>query len=319
MSENKTGQVMTVLGGIYPHELGITDAHSHLWIEPVQGAASGAPVLTDAVKILAELMSFHRAGGGSVVDCQPGECGRNSRALAELSAASGVRVVCCTGYHRQRYYGPDSWLWQADGEAIQAEFEHELRLGTAETRAQARPVRAGFVKAACEASLAETPLRPLEAAARAAVSARSALLVHTEQGKAVEDLVSCLAGWGVQPGQVILCHIDKRPDFGLHRDLAREGFLLEYDTFYRPFYHPDENLWPLIERMVQAGLENSLALATDMADSTLWRSFGGASIPGMAGIQEVILPRLVNLGISQAAIQNMMGRNIAFRLATFEP
>jgi len=318
MNDLRSGKVMTVTGFVEPHELGITDAHSHLWIEAVRGAAPGAPVLMDRPKILEELAAFRRAGGGGVVDCQPGGCGRDCRALAELSAASQVKIIACTGYHRQRYYRPDDPLWQAGVDQIETEFIRELRQGTLETRDQALPVRAGFVKAALEASLVETPLNPLAAAAGAAAETGSALLVHTEQGKAVEDLIARLAGWGVRPGQVILCHMDKRPDFGLHSELAREGFLLEYDTFYRPFYLPDANLWPLIGRMAQAGLSDSLALATDMADSAMWRSFSVAVVPGMAGILDVILPRLEGMGISQAAIQKMTGENISTRLATFD-
>ena len=160
MIESQNGKVMTVSGMVNPLELGITDAHSHLWIEEVNGALQGAPVLTERAKILEELAAYRLAGGGAVVDCQPGGCGRDSRALADLSAASEVKVVCCTGYHRRRYDGPDDPLWHAGVDDIRAEFERELRLGTRETRDRAVPVQAGFVKAACEASLAETPPRP---------------------------------------------------------------------------------------------------------------------------------------------------------------
>ena len=308
---------MSVTGLVGPAEMGITDAHSHLWIEPVAGALPGAPVLNQRELILAELGLYRRAGGGSVIDCQPGGCGRASRALQSLSVDSGVRIVCCSGYHRQRYYGPDAWLWRAKTDEIQAEFARELSLGTRETRGDPGTVRAGFVKAALEASLAETPLAPLEAAARAAAESGAALLIHTERGLAVEDFLPGLLAWGVRPAQVILCHIDKRPDFGLHRELAKEGYLLEYDTFYRPLYDPETNLWPLIQRMVADGWSANLALATDMADSALWRSFSGASVPGMAGILELILPRLEQVGIQETAIKAILGRNIANRLASF--
>ena len=36
--------VMTVLGPVAPAALGVTDAHSHLYIAPVPGGAADAPV-----------------------------------------------------------------------------------------------------------------------------------------------------------------------------------------------------------------------------------------------------------------------------------
>ena len=65
----------------------------------------------------------------------------------------------------------------------------------------------------------------------------------------------------------MLCHIDKRPDVGLHRDLAAAGVLLEYDTFFRPKYDPERNVWPLVERMLADGYAASIAIGTDLADA----------------------------------------------------
>jgi phosphotriesterase-related protein len=114
------------------------------------------------------------------------------------------------------------------------------------------------------------------------------------------------------PRQVILCHIDKRPDFGLHRELAQAGVLLEYDTFYRTKYDPEANLWPLIAQMAAAGLDGSIALATDMADPTLWAYGGG---PGPVAFPGSIRARLCTLDLTAASVERMMGSNIATRLA----
>jgi phosphotriesterase-related protein len=111
---------------------------------------------------------------------------------------------------------------------------------------------------------------------------------------------------------MILCHMDKRPDFGLQRELAQAGVLLEYDTFYRPKYDPEANLWPLIERMAAAGLDGAVALATDMADPALW-AFGGG--PGPASLPGSIRARLQAMGLSPTPIERMLGYNITARLA----
>ena len=65
----------------------------------------------------------------------------------------------------------------------------------------------------------------------------------------------------------MLCHMDKRPDFSLHQALALQGITLEYDTFYRPKYEPDTKLWPLLTRMVEAGLHRHAVVGTDIAEA----------------------------------------------------
>jgi 5-phospho-D-xylono-1,4-lactonase len=311
-TDEARASITTVLGPARPEVLGVVDAHNHVWIEPVPGAIASGPTLTERGAILAELKEYRRAGGGTILDCQPGGCGRNGTVLAELSEASGVALVACTGFHRRRYYPPDFWLWDATAGQAGEHFIAELRSGLTESQGAQRPVRAGFVKVACEAALADTPRAPLEGAARAAGQTGCALAVHTEQGAAAEEILRYLMSCGVGARQVILCHVDKRPDFGLHRELAQAGALLEYDTFYRPKYDPEANLWPLIERMVAAGLESCVALATDMADPGLW-AFGGG--PGLAGLPTHIRGRLEALGLPQPAIRKLLGRNVAGRLA----
>jgi predicted metal-dependent phosphotriesterase family hydrolase len=310
-----TRMVQTVLGARAAGALGITDAHNHLWIEAVAGASSGAPLLVQRAAILAELAQYKAAGGGAVIDCQPGGCGRNAAVLADLAELSGVMVVACSGFHRQRYYAPEHNLWQQDADTCAQDFIREVRMGTSETIDSTRPVRAGFVKAALEATLAQTLAQPLEGAIAAAVETGAALLVHSEKGQAVEGFLALVQRSGLDPRRIILCHVDKRADFGLHRELAQAGVLLEYDTFYRPQYQPESNVWQLIERMAAAGLEGSVALATDMAEERLWRFSDESGAPGLVGFVEVISARLIRAGFSSAVIAKLTGENIAERLA----
>ncbi len=297
--------IMTVAGPLDPTAAGVTDAHQHAWIAPPAGIAAGAPALCDRAAITAGLASYRAAGGHSLLDCQPGGCDRDGRMLLALSRASGVHVVACTGFHLPRYYPPEHWLWRASADAAQAYFVGELMAGLAETRDTELLVRAGFIKIACTARLDETPAALLAAAAAASRETGAALLVHTEAGAGVEQIVARLLSAGVAAGRLVLCHVDKRPDIGLHRDLAQAGVLLEYDTFYRPKYRPERHVWPLLARMVADGLAAQVANGTDMADSPTWREFGPARLPGE------IIPRLRALGCDPPTVRRLTGENIA--------
>ncbi len=62
---------------------GLTDAHTHVWIERIAGTSSGSPVLDDYPAILNGLFEFRQAGGRTLIDCQPAGCGRDGRKLRD--------------------------------------------------------------------------------------------------------------------------------------------------------------------------------------------------------------------------------------------
>jgi 5-phospho-D-xylono-1,4-lactonase len=304
--------VMTVQGPILYDLLGITDAHNHVWIEAVYGAGSSSPVLDQFDLILRELVEYREQGGRTLLDCQPGGCGRNGNKLLELSEASKVNIIACTGFHRKRYYPQDYWLWGVSAQKVCDFLCSELERGLAEAMNVPSPVKAGFIKIALESSWADCPQAALEGAASAAYNTKAVLEIHTEKGALAEKACIYFTDKGVPPHQLVLCHMDKRPDISLHKALANLGVLLEYDTFYRPKYNPTTNLWPLIEQMVNAGLSDRIALATDMAEAALYHYMGGG--PGLLSLPGEIQDTLKQKGFPEVAIKQMLGGNIARRL-----
>ena len=322
---------MTVNGPMLPADLGIVDAHSHLYIAPVPGGAADAPVLVDEAGVGRELAAFYAAGGRAIVDCQPGGCGRDGRVLRRLSASSGIHMIAATGFHRRRYYPSDAPLFAMTTAAAADCFRDEIASGLVETRIDDRRqttddgpqttvvgrlssvVHPGVIKIAAESSLDKSPRALFEAAAAVAGETGYAIEMHTERGAAVEDFLSFFIGQGLSPQRLVFCHVDKRPDFGLHSELAQAGVMLEYDTFFRPKYEPERNVWPLIGRMAGAGLAGQIALATDMADPGLWAELGGR--PGLLGIFTIIKEGLIRMGLPAATIDGLLGGNIAGRLA----
>jgi phosphotriesterase-related protein len=308
-----TGQIWTVLGPLQPQELGLADAHAHLWIEASPGIAPGSPVLDNRAASQEELLRFRRAGGSAVVDCQPYGCGRNGRVLAELARATGIHVIACTGFHLRKYYPARAATWSWTEQQAVNFFTMELERGLSESLDWNVPIRAGFIKVACEASLETTAPHLLVSAAEASRTCGACIEIHTEKGQQAEQILAFFSGLQVEPGRLVLCHMDKRPDFGLHQELAQAGVLLEYDTFFRSKYEPERNLWPLIEKMVLAGLDGAVGLAADLADGAEWTVNGGRF--GLPGLLTQVRPRLLEMGFPDQIIARMLGGNIAARLA----
>jgi 5-phospho-D-xylono-1,4-lactonase len=295
--------ITTVSGPVEIETVAVADAHCHLWIDP-DGVDS--PALTDEPTARSELSDFAAAGGNLVLDCQPVLAGRDARVLSRLAVGGRVSVVASTGFHLQRYYRDAAGPWSMGDDAAHDLFVRELETGMEE----APDIRAGCVKAAWtgDGGGEESLMR---AAVAAAVECGSALTVHTESGRKVETLVALLQDCGAEPGRVQISHMDKRPDGGLHAELAVAGYVLGYDTFLRPKYDPERGVWPLLSSMIASGHWSNVAIGLDLIEAPNWHVSGG---PGLRTIPCAIALRLRVEGGDDVAAA-MTGSNIARVLA----
>lgn len=304
-------EVQTVTGPVPAENIKIADGHSHVWISPPEGVSPEARlVLDNARAIEAELKDFRSAGGDTLVDCQPGGCGRDARMLVKLSEATQLYLTATTGFHLQRYYPSDYWLWSASEEEAAAYFVEELTIGMRETDGA---VPAATIKAVYDGTFKGQNRILLEAAAEASRQTGAAVLFHTEEGQNVEALPLYFNDRGVSCQRMYFCHMDKRPDIGLHRELAQAGALLGYDTFIRPTDKPDSRVWPLLKEMVIQGWGRHIAIGLDMASTSMWRHFGGQ--PGLVVLPDQLIPRLRAEEIDDAIIDRLVGQNVAECLA----
>jgi predicted metal-dependent phosphotriesterase family hydrolase len=314
--ENKTGieqmgMIQTINGLLAPEQAGLTDAHEHVWIDPVT-ANSELPRLDHYAEIAAELRDYRSAGGCTLVDCQPAFTGRDGRRLSRLSVESGVNIIACTGFHLRSYYPENARLWSLTEEIAGDFFIAELTRSLVEFERDTPPHRAGVIKVALPAEPDVQTIALMRAAGRACLMTGAAIMIHTDRGLWAENILPFFGDLGIKENRLIICHIDKRPDYGLHAELAREGALLEYDTFLRPKYDPQKNVYPLIDRMVSDGFSRSVALALDIAYEKFWAFNGG---PGLVSLPYEILSTLKQRGLPESAIRQMAGENIARRLA----
>lgn len=297
----------TVTGLVPIEAVRLADGHGHVWIDPPKGVAVETRLeLNDPAVIAAELQDFASAGGTTLVDCQPFGCGRDARKLIALAAASGLHITATTGFHQAKYYPPSSWVWSASAAHAADFFIEELTQGMREAPdAVATTIKVGY-----EGRIEGQTRLLMEAAAHASRQTGALILFHTERGANVEALLPFFEQYAVPPQRLYFCHMDKRPDLGLHRELARAGVLLGYDTFVRPQY--GEAVWRLLKAMVDDGLSGSIAIGLDLAAAAMWQRYGGQL--GMLALPQQIVPRLRQEGIGEQEIRQLTGQNIAQRL-----
>ncbi len=244
-------QIQTVTGLVPLENIKIADGHSHAWISPPEGVHPEARLDLDNPRLIeAELKDFRSAGGDTMVDCMPGGCGRDARMLVKLAEATQLYITATTGFHLPRYYPSGYWLWSATEEEAAAYFIEELTTGMRETDGA---VPATTIKVGYDGTMKEQNRVLLEAAAEAARQTGAAVLFHTEQGQNVEVLPLFFEDRAVACRRLYFVIWDKRPDFGLHRELAQAGILLGYDTFVRSKYKPERGVWPCSKRWLFRG------------------------------------------------------------------
>lgn len=293
--------VRTVLGDRPAAELGRTDYHEHLFqVSPLLPGDE----LDDEERSGEEAALLRAAGIDAMVDATPTGLGRDPAALARISAATGLHVVAATGAHREQHYGVGHWLTALTAPQLADRFAADLltgmpaRDGPGRTAPAGGPdggaVRAGLLKAGIGYwSVSAFERRVLDAVADAHARSGAPVMVHLEHGSAAMEVLELLAGGGLAAERVVLAHIDRNPDAGLHAELAAAGAHLGYDGMARTRDWPDELLVACLARVVGLGGGDRVLLGGDVARRSRYVAYGG--MPGLAYLPARFVPRLTRV------------------------
>ncbi|MGW2566464.1 phosphotriesterase family protein [Streptomyces sp. NPDC001537] len=273
--------VRTVLGDVRSEDLGVCDAHDHLFLRSPQLPGQE---LNDATAARAELEAFRAAGGASVVQWTPLGMGRRAADLPLLSRAAGVHVVCATGLHQAAHYTPEL-LGELRGKLADV-FVSELTEGIGTSG-----VRAGLVKVAGGFHALDAHARwTMTAAAEAHHATGAPIAVHLELGTGALDVLDLLCGeLGVPPERVILGHLNRAPDLVVQRQAAEAGCWLAFDGPSRAHHATDWRMPDAVRALAEAGFGHRLLLGGDTVVAGARSVDGG---PGMPYLLRRIRPRL---------------------------
>jgi len=193
-----------------------------------------------------------------------------------------------------------------DGGAGRAELPER---GAPALQSDGEPVRAGMLKA----GVGYWRIDPFERRVLAAVGAAAAatgvsVMVHTEHGSAAWEVLDALAAAGIAADRVVLAHIDRNLDPGLHAELTAAGAYLGYDGMARHREAPDSAIVDCLAKVAAAGDPDRLLLGGDVARRSRYRSYGG--IPGLDYLPTRFLPRL-RRELGDALVDRMLVANPA--------
>jgi phosphotriesterase-related protein len=255
--------VQTVTGPVDAADLGRTLVHEHIRIsyygEELDPRYSWdrAETVERAVDKMGELLD---AGFRTFVDPCPIELGRDPELYAEISARSGMRIVCTTGFYTEHLSSGLPFYWRArDPEEIAELYVRELVEGIAGTGG----IRAGAIKAATGVEVTPAESRCLTGAALAQREVGCAIITHTENSKHGDVQQDLFADGGADLGRVLIGHQDEQTDVAPIRKLAERGTFVGVDRIGLEILAPDERRADHVATLVREGFTEQVCLSQD--------------------------------------------------------
>ena len=301
--------INSVLGPLDTADLGFTLPHEHL-VDSSAGIPNTYDELINRETALEtgtdELTRAHNEGVDTLVEVSPLDLGRDVKLMEAVSRRSGVQFICCTG----------SWLdisWSFRGRSpdlIASLWTREIEEGIEGTG-----IRAGIIKVATSDPIREQEELMLRAAARTHNSTGVPITTHTPPQSRVGELqVKILKEEGVEPHSIYVGHLNNTLDKDYHRALARLGVWLGWDInnpLGRPHLPPWPQMTDYLKELLDEGLGGHLMLSHD------WHVVLSRVAPpgfptreenpdGYLWITRALLPRLVDAGVTQSVIDQLM-------------
>lgn len=293
--------VRTVLGDISPDAMGLTYSHEHIIIEE-SFPTLGNPLflLNDVDKISTELSAFYKAGGRTMVDTMPANCGRSADKLAEVSRRTNVNIIMATGIHLEMYYVPNHWRHSYSEEQLTQLFVDDVTIGVDVNDYNGPYVnrsahKAGMVKLATgDERITSHQEKIFRAVVNTHRETGVPILTHSNFGKWALDQVALFDKLGARLDHVVISHVDRYKDIGYNRELLQSGVRVEYDSAFR--WKEGENwTYKLLETLLPE-FPDQITVGMDAAKSSYWKAYGGE--PGLNFLLTTFKNDLAEMGLA---------------------
>lgn len=334
--------VKTVTGPIPPEDLGITLTHEHTFSdqtcyrnpmpeELTKRAFLESPVSlqnlgkirynmhqhqdniknVDKDAVISEMLKFKYAGGKSICDATTYGIGRDSKAIREVSYATGLNIILGCGIYVEQSL-PD-FLRDYSRTALIDLFIREA------TEGDQHGVVSGFIGELGCSKITPKTTECLEIGAEVQKATGLSIMVHPpffeKEGHKVLDI---LEKAGANMERVVFAHIDPQCEDDDYIDsLMKRGVFVEYDQFLHDFPCTLENYvrkWlpsdydrvRSISRQIQRGNVKQILLSQDICFKVQQTRWGGQ---GYAHLLENMVPTMLDEGISRDDIRTMFVDN----------
>ena len=299
----ETAFFRTILGDKPAEQMGLTYSHEHIIIEHSYPTVTNPEfLLNDVSKISSELKEFYIAGGRTVVDTMPSNCGRNINKSTEVSRQSNVNIIIPTGLHLEMYYPTSHWRYSYSEDQLTNLFIADIEKGIDKYDYNGPFIdrtkhKAGLIKLATgDSPFTKHQEKIFRAVVHAHLATGAPILTHTNSGKQALEQALLFKKLGAKMEHVVLSHIDKCKDINYNKTVLDTGVRIEYDSVFR--WKKEETNWTLLllENLLPL-YPDQITLGMDMAKNTYWKNYGGS--PGLTYLLRTIPPFLKSKGLDE--------------------
>ncbi|MDA1003855.1 MAG: phosphotriesterase-related protein [Chloroflexi bacterium] len=301
----------TAGGPVDASALGQTLTHEHVNIR-TPGVRENWPERSNReaarTNAISRINAAKALGIRSFVDLTTADMGRDPELLREVQAITGVNIVVATGIY---WMVPRYWHGRdADdlAKAFIADFEQGI---------QGTGVKPGAIKLATDqgaGGMDEVNEKCLRAGARAHRATGLPILTHNGPPASAADQQRIFKDEGVDLSHVAVGHVGDTADVGFLKSLMDGGGVIALDRFgMDPILSFDERVNTLV-KLCGDGYADRIVLAHDSCCGIDWApdiSQMATRMPNwhMAHISEKVLPALLERGVSEAQIEELMVAN----------
>ena len=253
--------VQTVTGPTPIADLGVTLVHEHVTVT-AEGYLLDSRVHVDRDEVRREaiehLSAAKAAGIDTLLDATPIELGRDVELIREVSEASGVTVICCTGLYAESH-GIPAYFKHKSPEWLTELYVHEIEQGIGSTG-----IRAGAIKVATSpGGITDVERKAIQAAAAAQAATGVPIITHTSGGAGVEQARLFLEH-GARMDKIVIGHVDhKFSSLSYYERILRTGANLGFDRCGLSVWMTDSVRAGLIAAFVDMGLQDRVFLSMD--------------------------------------------------------
>jgi phosphotriesterase-related protein len=304
--------IRTILKDMPPESLDEILVHEHLHVSSTYGmkGGPGAPQPTqhfseDLDVLVEEMKLAQKDGVTAIVDCGHLDQGRRPEYLRQLSKLSGMPIVISGGYHSQVSYPPEVHRMSED--ELVDEF---LRYSAAE-----RWGAMGEIGISAEIIPDERKMQ--RAAGRMQALTNLPIISHTANGASAVEQLDLFEAAGAKPAHILIGHMGAAMmvPIDVFKTICSRGAFVGFDRVGSR-EASDAKQIPMIRDLIEAGYVDRILLSSDGGTSPdILKTKGG---PGYARAFTVMVPKLRQAGVEEAALRKIMVDNPQ-RLLAFVP
>ncbi len=296
-------RLMTIFG---PQECGddfIWDAHVHLWGRPYHSKDDPDLILLDEDMAVRELGLFYDRGGRVVVEFSPYDFMRDWKVLKAIAERTRVHILAGSGFYRSP--GLDVFLKQTKDVDWRERMIQEVMHGEPETG-----IKPSFLKWSTSfKEITAAELASLDIVSDVHKKTGLPIATHAQRGTMAMEQVKLLKGKGIEPGKILIMHLDMLSDLTekTYLEILKEGVNVSIDQLGKPKYGQDRKKITILKNLCELGYADKIQLATDIGRRSNFKCNGGS--PGIEHIPAKIIPLLNEMKFSEGLIKQLVNKN----------